>query len=400
MPLYKYTALNEKGRTLRGVITAANELDLEHRLHGIGLDLITCKESKGEKFSAFGRVSTKDVILLCVHLEQLERAGVPILDALSDLRDTTDSPRLKTIMVEIFESVKSGNLLSVALAEHPSVFDSVFTGIVQAGEKTGNLADSFAHLSKHLKWVDDLRRRIKKASIFPIIMVFVLAGVITAMMLLVVPQLVKFLEAQNIDLPLQTRALIAASYFFQAYYHMIFAVPLSIFFLMAIMRKISEDFAYTYDSWKLHIPVLGPTFRKIELARFCHFFAITFRSGLGILECLEVAQNGVKNLVIKESVIAVRKAVSEGSSLTAALQLSNQFPSLVVRMFKVGEDSGGFDEVLENITFFFDKEVGESVDSMIGLIQPLLTVILGGIMAWIIAAIFGPLYSNFSSMNF
>jgi type IV pilus assembly protein PilC len=151
---------------------------------------------------------------------------------------------------------------------------------------------------------------------------------------------------------------------------------------------------------KLSLPWFGTTIRKIEMARFCHFFALTYRSGLGILECLDIAQNVLNNKVISEGIYTVRKSIMEGASLTDSLRLSNQLPNLVIRMFKVGEESGNLDTTLENVNFFYDREVEDSVNNMIGVIQPALTIIMGGLMLWISIAVFGPLYNSFSQMSF
>jgi type IV pilus assembly protein PilC len=150
----------------------------------------------------------------------------------------------------------------------------------------------------------------------------------------------------------------------------------------------------------LRLPILGPTVRKINMARFTHFFAVMFNSGVDILDSLEAAKGVVGNRVLKESVTLVKDTVMEGNSLTSSLRMSNQFPNLVVRMFKVGEDSGNMSEALDNVNFFYNREVNDSVDAMTGFIQPALTVVMGLIIFWIIAAVFGPLYESFSKMKF
>ena len=150
----------------------------------------------------------------------------------------------------------------------------------------------------------------------------------------------------------------------------------------------------------LSLPIIGSVVTKVELARFSHFFAITFQSGVGMLECLEIARNVVRNRVIRQSVLSARKSVSEGSSLTNALRSTGRFPSLVLRMFKVGEDSGNMERSLENITFFYDREVNDAVNNMVAFVQPALTIALGGLMLWISIAIFGPLYASFSQIQF
>lgn len=399
--LYDYVALNEKGRTQRGTMSAANEIDLEDRLKGIGLDLISCKvRSIKSVRGGVKALPLKDLIIICIHLEQLERAGVSLLDALADLRDSSDTPALKNMMADIYESVKSGSLLSEAMAKYPQTFNTVFTGLIATGEKTGNMADIFEHLAKHLKWVSDIQRKVKKATYYPMFLLVIMFGVISLMMLFVIPKLADFLKQQNFDLPIYTQALISFSEFFQDYWYLILATPVVLFFAMKILSSMSEDIAYKIDQIKLAIPFVGPTLRKIELARFCHFFALTFRSGIGMLDCLDTAGKVVKNRVIKDTVHTIRKGVSNGNSLTASLRMSDQFPNLVVRMFKVGEESGNLDQSLENVNFFYDREVNDSVSNLVGVIQPLLTIIMGGMMLWVSIAVFGPLYSSFSKMSF
>jgi type IV pilus assembly protein PilC len=400
MPIFGYSALNEKGRRISGQMTAANEIDLEEKLHGIGLDLVNSKERKSTTSAKFGSVTLQDMVIFCVHMQQLEKAGVPILESIADLRDSADNPHLKSIMSEIYESVRGGEVLSNALSRHPRAFNNIFVSLVRAGEKTGNLAEIFEHLSGHLKWVNNIHRKIKKATYYPIFLLLLMSGIVTLMMLFVIPKLSTFLKAQNFAMPGYTKALMATSDFFQNSWYLIFGVPALSIFIVKILVKVSDNFAYNVDNFKLQIPYFGQTIRKIELARFCQFFGIMYRSGLGILDCLDTANTTVENKVLKESVALVRKSVSEGNSLTESLRISSQFPNLVIRMFKVGEDSGNFDGTLENINFFYDREVDDAVNNMVGILQPALTMIMGGIMMWVSLAIFGPLYNSFSKMSF
>lgn len=401
MPQYSYRALNENNRYVRGQITAANEIDLEDRLRGFGLELVDSRVLKPrKKLGGGGGVKTKDLIVLCLHLEQLDRAGVPLLDALADVRDASEAPKLKDIMTDVYESVKNGDVLSDAFAKHPRVFGTVFVGLIRAGEKTGKLYDSFFHLAEHLKWVAEMRRKVKKALGYPITLGIVVLGVLTVLMLFVVPKLTQFILAQGFTLPLHTKALIAFSKFFGDYWYIVLPTPVLIAVALMIAYRSSENFAYMFDNFMLNFPVIGNTIRKIDLARFSGFFALMYKSGIDILDSLQTAQSVVNNRVLKESVGMVRRAVSEGNSITNSLRVSNQFPSLVIRMFKVGEDSGNMNEALENVNFFYDREVNDAVDTMIGMIQPVMTVVLGGLILWIVSAIFGPLYESFSKMNF
>lgn len=400
MPNYQYSAMNEVGRKIRGAMTAVNEVDLEDRLKQIGLELLIAKEAK-EKKGIFGpgSVKLKDMIVLCHHLEQLDRAGVPLLDAIADVRDSAESPRLKEVLAEVYEAVKGGEMLSKALTAHPKVFNDVFVGLIGAGEKTGDLAGSFHNLSHHLKWTADIRRKVKKAVTYPVMLLLVVSAVIVTLMVVLVPKLVGFMTAQGFDLPIHTRALIATSDFVQAYWPFVLGFPIVVGVGLVACYRASDAFAYRIDEFFLRLPVMGPTIRKINMARFTHFFGVMYKSGIDILDALDASQKVVGNRVLREAITTARRSVSGGNSLTASLRVSNQFPTLVIRMFKVGEDSGNMNEAVENITFFYDREVNDAVDGMVALIQPALTIILGLIILWIVAAMFGPLYQSFSKMK-
>lgn len=397
---YSYAAVNELGRTIRGQITAENELDLEARLKQAGMDLVDAREARKKKASIFGKVRPRDLILVCLHLEQLDRAGVPLHECLADIRDTAESPKLRDVLTSVYEGVKNGLMLSSALDAHPKVFNKVFIGLVGAGEKTGNLSNSFHHLADHLKWVSEIRRKVKKAIRYPAVLLVVISGVISILMIFVVPKLIDFITSQGFHIPIHTRALIVVSHGFVDYWFIILGLPTVLIGGLVMLHRLSDDFAYRIDNMMLHMPIIGPVIRKIDLARFTHFFSVMFNSGIDILESLRAARGVVKNRVLKESIQFVENNVTEGNSLTSSLRLSSQFPSLVIRMFKVGEDSGNMREALENINFFYDREVNDAVDGLVGMIQPILTVIMGTLIFWIIAAVFGPLYESFSKMKF
>ncbi len=401
MGSYKYSAINESGRTIRGTVMAENELDLEARLHELGLDLIDAKEvrKRGDSKSGKGKVKTKDLIIMCMHLEQLDRAGVPLHDALADVRESTESAKLKDVLTGVYEAVKTGTTFSQALAAYPRVFSGVFVGLIAAGEKTGNLANSFIHLGEHLKWSDDLRRKVKKATRYPIVLLVVLSLVITVLMMFTVPKMLDFIISQGFDIPIHTQALIFVSHAFADYWYLILGFPVLLIFAGILFYRFSEPFAYKIDALTLRLPLIGPVVRKIDMARFVHFFAVMFNSGIDVIDSLESAKGVVGNRILKESIELVKTNVTDGNSITSSLRLSNQFPNLVVRMFKVGEDSGNMKEALENINFFYNREVNDAVDGLVGAIQPIMTVVMGALLFWIIAAVFGPLYQSFSKMK-
>lgn len=403
MPRYKYRAVNDKGRPIRGVVSSANESALTQKLEEGGLALIDCKELSEESgvLSHFSmrRVKIRELIQMFSHLEQMQRSGVPLLESLGDVRDTTDSAGLRDILSDVYREVAEGSSFSSALAQHPNTFDRIFISVINAGEETGRLPQAFLHVIRHLKWTDDMRRKVRKATRYPKILIVVTVGVVWMMMTYVVPQVTDFLKDIGKELPFVTVALIATSEFFGSYFLHCLAVAIAIYVFIVLGRNFSENFRYQTDGLILKLPVMGPVLRKIALSQFCSTFGTLFSSGMDMLRSLDAAKMTTGNLVIVEALTRVRENVQEGLPLSEALKLSGEFPSLVVRTVRIGEESGNLTEVLEQVSEFYDKDVDETVDAMITMIEPALTVILGIIIVWIAAAVFGPIYDSIATMG-
>lgn len=404
---YKYRALNTKGRPIRGVISASSEIDLYKQLQAAGLELVDCsvisKKAIGGKFLRVKKIKIRDLIQLFVHMEQMQSAGVPLLDALGDIRDTTDNDRMRDIMSEIHRDVSDGAAFSEAMAKHPRVFGNIYISLIKAGEDTGDLTSSYKQLEKYLKWVDEMQSKIRKATLYPIIVTVVVLLTICVMMGLVVPQIVGFLGNLGRELPIQTIALIKTSDFFaQPLFHIlglpvpggliVLLVPVLIFSFLKTMKKLSDEWAYKVDLMFLNMPVMGPLIRKITIARYAQTFAALFASGIPVIASLKSARNTVNNLAMKEALEAVEGYVQAGSPLSEAFNSSGEFPSLVVRMLKVGEESGNLTPVLEQVSEFYTRDVDEAVQGLIAGIEPALTGILGIMILWIAAGVFGPIY--------
>jgi type IV pilus assembly protein PilC len=401
MPLYSYKALNRAGRRVNGQLNANNETDLYQRLKQINLELLSAAEDKGHRKGAlFGRrVRNRELIQMCLHLQQLSAAGVSLMDSLADVRDSTDHRRLRELTAEVYEDVAAGQSLSEAFSQHPRVFSPVFQSLVAAGEESGNLTESFTQLIKHLKWMDDVAAKIKKASRYPAIMLIVMCILFLFMMLLVVPQVVGFLSATGQELPFMTVALIATSGFVQNWWWAMVATPIAIFIVLKMLARVSEPVAYRLDFYLLRLPILGELARKLSLSRFAHFFATMFQSGVPILTCLDTARRVVNNRCLALSLASVRAGVEDGNPLSVGLRNTGEFPSLVVRLVKIGEESGNLGETLNNVTDFYDRDVNQSVDTLVAMIEPALTAFAGLMIAWIIIAVLGPIYDSLSKLG-
>lgn len=394
MKKYKYRAMDEQGNQIRGKFSAVNEVDLYQQLKSMGVELLDCSVVRNTKFVVpyVSGIKPREMIQALVHLEQLQRSGVPLLDSLADIRDSTDSPVLRDVMTEIHRDVSDGASLSLAMRKHPRYFDNVVVSMTASAEETGNIADAFAQLIVFMKWSDMMRRRTIKALTYPLFTMFIFMIVLSILMMYTVPQIVGFLENIGEELPFMTIALINTSNFLQEQGYWLFIVPLAIFAFIKTMNKMSPAFLYNWDLFILRIPVVGEVARKLNLSRFSRTFASLFRSGLEILKCMDTATETVGNSYMRNALIRARRQVSDGASISSAMNNSGEFPSLVVRMVKIGEDSGNLAHVLDQVAEFYDTDVDEAVSRMIGMITPTLTIVLGGVIMWIAAGVFGPIY--------
>jgi type IV pilus assembly protein PilC len=401
MPQYAYRALNDSGRQVRGKISANNETDLYQQLEGIGLMLL---DSKVVKSSALGNamvkgISAREKIQFFVHLEQLQAAGVPLLDSLTDVRDSTDVPRVRDMTTSLLNDVQGGTPLSQAFEKHPKIFGDLYSSLIAVGEESGKLTEAFQHLVKHVKWEDAIRQRIVKAVRYPALVLVIITAMLMFMMGVVVPGIVEFLKSNQSDLPPVTVALIATSDFVKHYWWMILLTPMVIVASLFALARSSQAMRYALSCLALRLPVFGGLIVKLAISRFAHFFAVMFQSGVPILQCLETAQRVVTNRCLEESLKTVRQQVQNGEPLSLAMRNSGQFPSLVCRMIKIGEDSGNLGGVMDNVTGFYDKDVDEAIDAMIGMIEPAMTVISGVIMGWIVVGVMGPIYDSLSKLT-
>ncbi len=241
--------------------------------------------------------------------------------------------------------------------------------------------------------------KIRKATRYPMILTFVVIITISVMMGVVVPEITDFLKEMDIALPMYTVALIATSSFFAEYWYYVISAPIVLFVMYKVMRKNMPGFAYAMDKWFLKAPVFGELIRKISIARFAQTFGALYASGIDAIRALESSKKTVTNLYLIESLDNIIESVKTGSSLSEAFKNTGEFPSLVIRMLRIGEESGELQQTLEQVTNFYANDVDESVGNMITMIEPTLTFVIGGMLLWIAAGVFGPVYSSFDTMG-
>jgi len=399
MALYAYKAMNAEGRIVLGRLDAINPVDLELRLKRMELDFIKGSPVKqGGMFGGKG-TSRRELINFCFHLEQLTRAGVSIVEGLTDLRDSLENPHFREVVASMIESIDGGRTLSQAMAEHPRVFDGVFISLVAAGESTGKLQEVLTNLVESLKWQDELAAQTKKLIMYPAFMGTVVIAVVVFMMMYLVPKMVGFIKGMGHELPLHTRFLIWTSDIFVNYWYLVLGIPLLAAAGIAVVVRSNPHARYRFDEMKLRLPVVGDILRKVILSRFAGVFAMMYSSGISILDSLRATEGVVGNQVIKNGLERVGEMIAEGQSITVAFQNVGMFPPLVLRMLRVGENTGGLDTALVNVSYFYSRDVRESISRLQALIEPALTVILGLVLGWVMLSVLGPIYDTITKLK-
>ncbi len=399
MALYSYKAIDSNGKSVKGLQDAANLIDLELRLKRAGIDLINAREE--DRAASFGATKIKrvDLITFFFNLEQLTRAGVPLLECLGDLRDTMEEASFREIIANMVESIESGNKLSQAMAEHPNAFDKITVALTKAGEDSGRLVDVFQHLTESLKWQDEMTAQTKTMMIYPIVVGVVVLAVTFFLMIYLVPQLLSFIKSTGQEIPIQTRVLLATSAFFVNYWYAILLTPFVLFGTYRLALLSNPGLQYHVDDLKLRLWPTGPILRKIILARFANTFAMMYSSGITILDCIANSRDLVSNQVISQSLQNVMKEIEAGKNLTQSFQQTGIFPPLVVRMLKVGEATGQLDKALLNVSYFYDRDVKESIKQVQALVEPVMTLILGALLGWVMLSVLSPIYDIISKVQ-
>ena len=398
MSLYTYKAVAADGRKVQGRIDAINLVDLEMRLKRMELDLIGGEPISNRQLFG-GGVARRELIHFCFHLELLVRAGVPLLDGLADLRDSLENPRFREVVASLIEAIEGGQKLSQAMDGQSKVFDRVFVSLIRAGEASGRLPEVLQRLTESIKWEDELAAQTRRLTIYPAFVGTIVLGATFFLMIYMVPQLKQFVKNMGQALPLQTQALFFVSDLLLAYWYVALLLPLALFAGIKLLLQRNPLARVRFDAIKLGVPFTGEILRKIILSRFANTFALLYASGIPIIESIRTTQEVVGNLVVRQGLERVEQLIIEGQNVTAAFHRIGFFPPLVIRMLRVGESTGALDTALANVSYFYNRDVKESVERVQQLIEPMLTVILGCLLGWIMLSVLGPVYDVISKIQ-
>lgn len=397
MPVYSYTARDMDGALVTGNTAGASEVMVRRDLRDNGLFVVSLtehreRESLSDRFAHLRGVKLGDLVVFSQQLSTMVGAGLPIIECLHELVNETESPPLRRALMRVVQDVQSGSTFSQALARHPRIFSELFVALVQAGETGGVLEATLQRIAEALDKEQELREKVKSAFVYPVVVLAVATGVVTFMLLFVIPVFEKVYAQFRHQLPGPTRALIVASNFISDYWWL---ALLSIAGIAVGVRSFirTEHGSVVWDRAKLRLPLLGKLIRKIVVTRFVRTLGTLVGAGVPLLAALETATRVASNAEFSAAIRQIKEEVAQGGLLSSALRASGRFPNLVPRLVQVGEESGSLDEMLLKIAYFFDRDIEHSVRRLTTLMEPVLTLVLGGIVGSIVVSLYMPIFT-------
>jgi type IV pilus assembly protein PilC len=391
---YTYKARDKAGNVLNGTIQADNEALVLARLREQGfVPLEVGKQGRGMNIELTAKkVKLKELSVVSRQFATMVNSGLPILRALSILADQTENPELGRVLGLVRTDVEQGASLSGAMAKHPKVFNDLFVAMVKSGEMGGSLDDVLMRLADMIEAEVKLRGKIKSAMTYPVAVVALVVLIMSAMLLFVVPQFQTIFATLGGTLPLPTRVLLMMSNAFKKYWFVVLIGTLAFRFFFKRWKKTPAG-RVIVDRAKLRVPIFGVIFQKVALSRFASTFSMLLRSGVPILQALEIVSQTVNNRVVGTAIEDVETSVREGESMSKPLMSHAVFPPMVVQMIAVGEETGNVDTMLEKVATFYDAEVEASVDALTSLIEPLLIAVIGGCVGAAVIALYMPMFN-------
>ncbi len=393
---YQYKVRDRSGNLVSGTLVADNERLVLDRLREMGYTpLEVGKEKKGLNFEINVRpakVKLKELSVFSRQFATMVNSGLPILRGLAILAEQTDSKELARVLEAVRSDVEQGASLSAAMAKHPKVFNDLYIAMIKSGETGGVLDDVLLRLADLLEREVHLRQKIKSAMTYPIAVVALVILIMSAMLLFVVPQFESIYSQLGGTLPLPTRVLLMASEMMKKYWYVVILAAIAGRFLFARYKRTAAG-REMVDTVKLKVPVFGSLFHKTALSRFSSTLGMLLRSGVPILQALDIVSDTVNNRVIAKAVADVQNSVREGESIAKPLSKHAIFPPMVVQMLAVGEETGQIDTMLDKVATFYDNEVEASVDALTSLIEPLLIAIIGGAVGAAVIALYMPMFN-------
>lgn len=396
MPIFKYRVRNGAGEAITGTLEAAGMDIARLRLGEMGYIPVRLEEGKARE-NGFSinflkpKVTDKDLIVFNRQLATLFSAGIPLLMGIQGLAEQVQNKTFKEILLKLAAEIQTGSSFSDALAKHPKVFSGLYINMIRAGEASGTLDETLKRLSLLVEHAAETKAKIKAATRYPKIVIGAMLIAVAILMKFVVPNFMDIFKQVNLELPLATRMLIGANDVFANYWFLLFGGAGCLYFAFRAYTKTYRG-RRQLDLLKLKVPIFGPIFLKIAMSVFARTLSTLNRSGLSIIENLKICAEVVNNIPIAEVINDIEESVKRGESIAVTMKKSKFFTPMVVQMMSAGEESGELDNMLVKVSEYYDMEVDYAIKNIASLIEPILLVFLGGMVLFLMLAIFLPMW--------
>lgn len=401
MPVYKYKAINAQGGSVDGLVDADSVKTANDKLKKDGFypsSIDEVQKAEPGKFSLFNSVSISELAISTRQFSTLISAGLPLEASLATLSEQTEDTKLSQVLSQVRVKVSEGGSLANSLKEHANVFSDIYISIVRAGEASGNLDVVLLRLADFLEKQAALRSKVRSAFVYPIFMFIIGSGVLVFMMTFVIPKITKIFEQSKKALPFMTVVLINISNFITEYYYLIFIFSIGLMYIIYRYSK-TEKGKEQKDRLSLKIPIFGRINRMVILARVTRTLGTLLSSGIPLLDALRIGGEVSGNQVYIKSLQYVSENVKEGTSLATPLEQSGVFPPMVTRMIAVGEQTGELEEMLDKVADSYDQQVETTLSALTSLLEPVMIVVMGGIVGFIVLAILLPIFDITSTIS-
>ncbi len=400
MPNYVYKAVTDEGRVLENEIVAPNEQEVILHLQKLRMVPVEIKPrtSRAVAAKSHKKVKVKEVILFTKQLYTLLKSGVPVLVSLNAIKEQYSDPSFKALIEQIAEEVEQGNSFSSALAQFPKIFPSLYVSSVKVGEMSGTLEETLKYLYQYLDEEHQIRQNVKKAMRYPALVVVGLISAFLIFTTFVIPKFIPIFTASGLALPFPTRLLIGI-YYVLTNYGVYLAIGIAALITGLVLYARTAEGRYQYHKLLLKLPIIGPLLIKVSVSRFAKVFHTMNRTGIPVIKAFETMGETMDNEVYRRELAGILERVKEGEGIANSLRQSPYFTAFVVSMVSIGEKSGALDDMLESISDYYDMEISETVNNMTSLIEPIVTVALGGMVLLLALAIFLPMWDMMSMVK-
>ena len=409
MATFTYIAADRSGTTQRGTISAANTHEAAEAIRGKGLVLVNISaarsaggtiavrsatpsyEPRQSRLSAGGCIAVKDMSIFTSQLGTMLNAGLSITKSLDVQSKQLSNKKLRMITEDLKKKVESGLPLSTAMTDYPGAFSTLYTSMVMSGEGSGNLGNSLLKMATFLEREAELKRKIKSATSYPLIVIIASVAIIIGLFIFVLPQFVGFLTALNVPLPMPTRITLAMSDFLVHRWYILLVAVAAIFFAARAVLRTPEGIHFK-DNLALKAPVIGPLVLQTSMARFTDTLSTLFGAGVPLISCLEMVGGTMGNSIVSATIDRVITSIKSGTALSAAMAETQFFTPMVIQMTAVGEESGSLETMLGKVATFYQAEVDAATDNLTNAINPILMIVVGGMIGWVLISLYLPIF--------